>query len=88
MEQSDDGPQSGRPHCDDGWLDRRRNIGSGRRTASIMERRSCEEGDSRVRRQSYDTVGKLDKALDEATAKKWIVVDMKRDWKIIYPFEQ
>jgi len=27
----------------------------------------------------------LDKALDEATAKGWIVVDMKRDWKTIFP---
>ena len=28
-----------------------------------------------------------DKALDEATARGWTVVDMKRDWKKIYPFE-
>jgi len=27
------------------------------------------------------------KALDEATAKGWMVVDMKRDWKRIFPFE-
>ena len=31
------------------------------------------------------TVGKLDKALDEASAKGWIVVDMKKDWKNIFP---
>jgi len=31
---------------------------------------------------------KLDKALDEATAKRWTVVDMKRDWKVIYPFQR
>jgi hypothetical protein len=37
-------------------------------------------------RQSH--IGKLDKALDEATAKRWTVVDMKRDWKIIYPFQR
>ena len=30
-------------------------------------------------------VGKLDKALDEATANGWIVVGMKRDWKTIFP---
>ena len=30
-------------------------------------------------------VGKLDKALDEATAKGWTVVDMKNDWKTIFP---
>jgi len=32
-------------------------------------------------------IGKLDKALDEATAKGWTVVDMKRDWKRIFPIE-
>ena len=32
-------------------------------------------------------IGKLDKALDEATAKGWTVVDMKNDWKTIFPFE-
>jgi hypothetical protein len=31
-------------------------------------------------------IGRLDRALDEATAKNWTVVDMKRDWKKIYPF--
>jgi len=29
----------------------------------------------------------LDKNLDEANQKGWIVVDMKKDWKVIYPFE-
>ena len=40
---------------------------------------------------SYDRqskIGKLDKALDEATAKHWIVVDMKNDWKVVYPAEK
>jgi hypothetical protein len=36
-------------------------------------------------RQSH--IGKLDKALDEANAKGWTVVDMKADWKKVYPFE-
>jgi phosphoglycolate phosphatase-like HAD superfamily hydrolase len=42
------------------------------------------------REYAYDRnskVGRLDKALDEATAKGWTVVDMKKDWKTIYPFE-
>jgi hypothetical protein len=42
------------------------------------------------REWAYDrqsSIGRLDKALDEATAKRWTVVDMKRDWKKIYPFE-
>jgi phosphoglycolate phosphatase-like HAD superfamily hydrolase len=30
-------------------------------------------------------VGKLDKALDEANAKGWTVVDMKTDWKTVVP---
>ena len=30
-------------------------------------------------------IGQLDKALDEATAKGWTVVDMKKDWNRIYP---
>ena len=34
------------------------------------------------------TIGKLDKALDEAHAKGWTVVDMKQDWKVIFPFEK
>jgi len=42
------------------------------------------------REWAYDRtshIGKLDKALDEATAKKWTVVDMKRDWKRVFPFD-
>ena len=34
-------------------------------------------------RQSH--IGKLDKALDEAKNNGWVVVDMKQDWKVIYP---
>jgi phosphoglycolate phosphatase-like HAD superfamily hydrolase len=40
------------------------------------------------REWAYDReshIGKLDKALDEATAKGWTVVSMKDDWKTIYP---
>jgi len=36
-------------------------------------------------RQSH--VGTLDKELDEANIKGWIVVDMKRDWKTMFPPE-
>lgn len=42
------------------------------------------------REWAYDrnsSVGKLDKGLDEAVAKGWTVVDMKLDWKLIYPAE-
>jgi phosphoglycolate phosphatase-like HAD superfamily hydrolase len=40
------------------------------------------------REWAYDRkshIGRLDKALDEAGAKGWTVVDMKHDWKVIYP---
>jgi hypothetical protein len=37
-------------------------------------------------RQSH--IGKLGKALDEALARGWTVVDMKQDWKRIYPFDK
>jgi phosphoglycolate phosphatase-like HAD superfamily hydrolase len=43
------------------------------------------------REYAYDReshIGKLDKAWDEATKRGWIVVDMKADWKVIYPFQQ
>ncbi len=42
-----------------------------------------------VREWAYDRkskVGRLDKALDEARRLGWTVVDMKKDWKVIYPF--
>ncbi len=42
------------------------------------------------REWAYDRdshIGRLDNALDEARAKHWTVVDMKRDWKVIYPFQ-
>ena len=42
------------------------------------------------REYAYDRtshIGKLDRALDESDRRGWTVVDMKRDWKVIYPFE-
>ena len=42
------------------------------------------------REWAYDRashIGKLDKALDEANARGWTVVDMKRDWKRVFAFE-
>jgi len=32
-------------------------------------------------------ISRLDKGLDEAKEKGWVVVDMKNDWKVIYPFD-
>jgi hypothetical protein len=43
------------------------------------------------REWAYDRkspIGRLDKALDKALTEGWTVVDMKNDWKVIYPFER
>lgn len=42
------------------------------------------------REWAYDRkskIGHLDKALDEALNSGWTVVDMKKDWKVVYPFQ-
>jgi haloacid dehalogenase-like hydrolase len=43
------------------------------------------------REWAYDrdsAIGKLARALDEAPKRGWVVVDMKKDWRVIFPFEQ
>ncbi len=42
------------------------------------------------REWSYDVtpLGRLEKGLEEAKAHGWTVVDMKNEWKVIYPFEK
>jgi phosphoglycolate phosphatase-like HAD superfamily hydrolase len=43
------------------------------------------------REWAYDresSVGRLTQALDEAKARGWVVVDMKRDWKRVFPFSE
>lgn len=43
------------------------------------------------REWAYDRkshIGTLDKAWDEATQKGWTLVDMKKEWKVIYPWEK
>ncbi|NOX86775.1 MAG: haloacid dehalogenase-like hydrolase [Chlorobi bacterium] len=42
------------------------------------------------REWAYDRnsrIGTLNKGLDEAAKKDWLVVDMKKDWKVIHPYE-
>lgn len=59
--------------------------GQGARFALLVHHTDAE------REWAYDkdsSVGRLDKALTEAEAKGWTVVDMKRDWKVIYPPEK
>jgi phosphoglycolate phosphatase-like HAD superfamily hydrolase/2C-methyl-D-erythritol 2,4-cyclodiphosphate synthase len=56
--------------------------GSGARLAVYIHHTDAE------REWAYDrtsSIGRLDKGLDEATAKSWTVVSMKDDWKVIYP---
>lgn len=56
--------------------------GSGPRFGLIVHHTDAE------REWAYDRtspVGKLDKALDEASAKGWTIVSMKDDWKTIFP---
>jgi phosphoglycolate phosphatase-like HAD superfamily hydrolase len=41
------------------------------------------------REWAYDRdshVGALDRSLDEAATRGWIVIDMKEDWSVVYPF--
>jgi len=43
-----------------------------------------------VREWAYDReshIGRLNKGLDEANEKGWTIINMKDDWKVIYPFE-
>ena len=59
--------------------------GEGRRLVLIVHH------DDADRESAYDRdshIGKLDKAWDEARAKKWIVVSMKRDWKKVFAFQE
>ena len=56
--------------------------GQGPRFALLVHHTDAE------REWAYDkdsSVGRLDKALNEAEAKGWTVVDMKHDWNVIYP---
>ncbi len=56
--------------------------GEGRRFAGIVHHTDAD------REFAYDRdshVGRLDKALSEAAVNGWTVVDMKKDWKVVYP---
>jgi hypothetical protein len=44
-----------------------------------------------VREWAYDReshVGRLDKGLDIAMEKEWTIINMKKDWNVVYPFEK
>ena len=58
--------------------------GSGPRFGMIVHH------DDAKREWAYDrksSIGKLDRGLDEAAKRGWVVVSMQRDWKFIFPFE-
>jgi len=58
--------------------------GAGARLAVIVHHTDAE------REWAYDrksSIGRLDEALDEAQAKGWLVVDVKKDWKRVFPWE-
>lgn len=60
-------------------------IGKGPRLMLIVHHTDAE------REYAYDqksSVGKLDKALDEAEARGWVVVDIKQDWNRIFPADR
>jgi phosphoglycolate phosphatase-like HAD superfamily hydrolase len=56
--------------------------GSGARFLGIVHHT---DGDREYAYDRASRVGKLDKALDEAARRGWTVVDMKQDWKEIFP---
>jgi phosphoglycolate phosphatase-like HAD superfamily hydrolase len=59
--------------------------GSGPRLGLIVHHDDAE------REWAYDrksSIGKLDRGLDEAPKRGWVVVSMKRDWKFIFPFDK
>lgn len=58
--------------------------GDGRRLMALVHHTDAE------REWAYDrdsSIGRLDKAMDEAQAKGWTLIDMKQEWARIYPFE-
>jgi len=58
--------------------------GSGLRFALFVHHTDAEREYGYDRKSPF---GHFEKALDEANAKGWTVVDMKNDWKIIYSYE-
>ena len=56
---------------------------SGARFALLVHHTDAEREWAHDRKSPF---GRLDKALDEAQAKGWTIVDMKNDWKTIFPF--
>jgi hypothetical protein len=45
----------------------------------------CETRYGVVSMRRRATVGRPDTLLDEATRRGWVVVSMKRDWRVLFP---
>lgn len=59
--------------------------GKGKRFGLIVHHTDSE------REWAYDRkshVGRLSEALDQAQTEGWVVVDMKKEWKVIFPFQR
>ena len=56
--------------------------GSGRRLGLLVHHDDAEREFAYDRQSPF---GKLDKALDEAPKRNWVIVSMKKDWKQIFP---
>ncbi len=55
---------------------------NGARLGGIVHHTDCK------REYCYDrdsSIGRLDKALDEAEKEDWLVIDMQKDWKVVFP---
>jgi phosphoglycolate phosphatase-like HAD superfamily hydrolase len=99
LEHNDDGP--GKPESIDALIGRRPVLAFGNSDGDLqmLQWTAAAKGKSFVglvhhtdgkREWAYDRtsdIGRLDKALDAATANHWTVVDMAADWKRIYPFD-
>jgi hypothetical protein len=56
--------------------------GPGRRLGMIVHHTDA------AREGAYDRaspIGKLERGLDEAASRGWVLIDMKQDWKVIHP---
>ena len=59
--------------------------GSGPRLMALVHHTDAE------REWAYDrdsAVGRLDAAMDEAAERGWTLIDMRRDWRRVYPFDE
>jgi hypothetical protein len=43
------------------------------------------DGEREVAYDRQSHIGKLDRALDEAPKRGWVLIDMKKDWKQVFP---